>query len=80
MSRRGTNAGRIVQVIDGIHKGKTGIAYHKDQHDQIRKQKKICVTIDADATQAAPFPHMQETEAKKVLFDPTFLKLIGYVD
>ena len=27
-------SGQLVEVIDGINKGKTGIAYHKDQREE----------------------------------------------
>lgn len=77
---RTKNAGRWVKVIQGIHTDKTGIAYHRDQLPEIQAAGKIAVTLEVPGLQSALFEGMQETEVKPVLFDPSFLKLIGFVD
>jgi hypothetical protein len=76
---RGT-PGKIVEIKDGIHKGKQGFAYHKDQAPEITAAKKICVTVPM-TEQAGIFPGTQASlDWKKLLFDPANLSLVGYFD
>lgn len=60
---KGTS-GYLFEVIDGVHVGKKGIAYHKDQHPEIIKVGKVLLTIDK----------------LQILKYPSKLKFIGFVD
>jgi hypothetical protein len=71
--------GRYVQIIQGKHQGKRGIAYNRDQLPEICKAKKVCVWVP-EVVQASLFPDMEQGTWKKVLFQPEFLKLIAFID
>lgn len=71
--------GRYVQVIEGVHAGKRGFAYNRDQLPELTKAGKVAVWIP-EVIQAALFPDMDTGTWKKVLFTPNRLKLIGFID
>lgn len=71
--------GRYVQVIAGVHAGKRGFAYNRDQEPAIIKAKKVAVWIP-EIIQASLFPDMEDGKWKKVLFEPDKLKVIGFID
>lgn len=79
---RGKNAGRIYTVKEGhAHAGKFVIALHRDQHEQIRKAKKICIYVTDTMAQGNLFggPELRGGE-KKVLISPEWLILSGFID
>lgn len=74
--------GRYVQVIAGVHMGKRGFAYNRDQEPAIIKAKKVAVWVPAEV-QASLFPDQVpdfDASWKKVLFEPDKLKLLGFID
>lgn len=73
------NPGRYVQITAGIHQGKSGIAYNRDQLPEMYKHNKVCVWVP-DVVQASLFPDMENNTWKKVLFGPEKLKVVGYID
>lgn len=56
--------GKIVEVIDGVHKGQTGVAYNSDQTPATAKAGKIIV----------------ELRTGKKLIDYSRLKVLGFQD
>lgn len=75
----GRKPGKYVQVTDGVHMGKRGFAYNRDQFPEIIKAGKVAVWVPA-VVQASLFPDMESGEWKKVLFEPSRLKVIGFID
>lgn len=71
--------GKYVQVKRGVHQGKRGFAYNRDQLPQFIKARKICVWIP-EVVQASLFPDMETGNWKKILFEPSALQLIGFID
>lgn len=71
--------GRVVQVTAGVHMGKQGFAYNRDQEPAIIKAGKVAVWVPL-VVQAALFAEMQDSTWKKVLFEPGKLKVIGFID
>lgn len=71
--------GKYVQVIAGVHMGKRGFAYNRDQEPAIIKAGKVAVWVP-EQVQASLFPEVKDETWKKVLFEPNKLKLIGFID
>jgi hypothetical protein len=77
MSER--NPGRYVQIISGVHQGKRGFAYNRDQFPETIKAGKVNVWIP-EVIQASLFPDMEDGKWRMVLFTPDRLKVIGFID
>lgn len=79
MSRK---PGRYVQVTSGKHLGKRGFAYNRDQEPAVVKAGKVAVWVP-EQVQTSLFPdQVPDVDAswRKVLFEPSRLKLLGFID
>ena len=76
------NPGRFVEVTDGVHKGKKGFFYNKEQSPEVVAAKKRLVWIDDEVRQGDIFDQMDKivSNARQKLIDITVLKVIGYID
>lgn len=71
MSRR-KNSGYLIEVIEGVNKGKKGYCRHADQTQEITGKGKILVTLaNADYT---------PVEGPKVLINAKFCIIKGFYD
>ena len=74
------NPGRLIQVTDGVHKGKTGYYYFKEQTPELQKQKKGLVWQELEAKQTTLFDVPEKELCKQSLVSLQFLKVIGFID
>lgn len=75
----GRKPGKYVQVTEGVHMGKKGFAYNREQLPETIKAGKVVVWVPAQV-QASLFPEAIDETWKKVLIEPAKLKLIGFFD
>jgi hypothetical protein len=70
--------GKYIQITEGVHAGKQGIAYNREQEPAIIKAGKVAVWIPVDA-QGSLF-ETDPKDWKKVLFTPDKLRIIAFID
>jgi hypothetical protein len=73
MSRR-KNSGYLLEITDGTHKGKKGLAKHVDQVEAVRKAGKVLLNLlDNDYQPLAD-------QKEKVLISAKFCVIRGFFD
>jgi hypothetical protein len=72
----GRNPGYLLKITGGVHTGKKGLAYHKEQTPEFKQKKKVFVHLIS----AIWAPELKDGKPHSCLVDAGLCEVEGMVD